>query len=301
LLCSVMGPTGSGKSTFINTATGAEQAFIGHSLESCTQGVQAIHYRHPRSNRDFVFVDTPGFDDTNMDDIAILSMIADWLERTYKQKIFPTALLFLHRITDNRMPNSALRNLTVFMKLCGARAFPRVMLVTTMWDEVTVKEGEARETELCNSSWQAMISAGAGMFRFNQRFYNDSESAHDILQLATQKGVSDLNQSLLLQRERIDYHLHLGETQAGRALYNDLQRHIVLQTETLTSLRERVSKSNPQLAKELRKEIERLQGQLRASFDQSAQLKTPFLQHFISLFLPKPKGVRLRFFTIPLY
>jgi len=32
---------------------------------------------------DLVFVDTPGFDDTNMSDVDILKMVADWLKATY--------------------------------------------------------------------------------------------------------------------------------------------------------------------------------------------------------------------------
>lgn len=34
------------------------------------------------SSRKVVFVDTPGFDDTNTKDTDILQAIADWLEKT---------------------------------------------------------------------------------------------------------------------------------------------------------------------------------------------------------------------------
>jgi GTPase Era involved in 16S rRNA processing len=31
---------------------------------------------------DIVFVDTPGFDDTNKTDVEVLEMLADWLNKT---------------------------------------------------------------------------------------------------------------------------------------------------------------------------------------------------------------------------
>lgn len=35
-----------------------------------------------RTDFDIVFVDTPGFDDTNKTDVEILEMLADWLTKT---------------------------------------------------------------------------------------------------------------------------------------------------------------------------------------------------------------------------
>lgn len=56
---------------------------MGHDLLSCTREVTAIRCRHPDNTRDVVFVDTPGFDDTLIDDTKILQAIAVWLEQTY--------------------------------------------------------------------------------------------------------------------------------------------------------------------------------------------------------------------------
>lgn len=68
---------------FINLATGHDQVVIGHDLRSCTHEVQAFRCPHPQDNgRSVVFIDTPGFDDTNTKDTDILQSIADWLENT---------------------------------------------------------------------------------------------------------------------------------------------------------------------------------------------------------------------------
>ena len=94
-----MGATGVGKSTvsvltlscytcsksfkFINIATENVHTTIGHSLFSCTKDVRAVSYRRPdASGRNYVFLDTPGFDDTHMTDAEVLIAITDWLNAT---------------------------------------------------------------------------------------------------------------------------------------------------------------------------------------------------------------------------
>jgi len=89
-----MGPTGSGKSSvglykylaallirpqFINAATGYNRG-AGHSLESCTNEITAVKLSLPELvASDICFVDTPGFDNTNMSELDTLEMIAEWL------------------------------------------------------------------------------------------------------------------------------------------------------------------------------------------------------------------------------
>ena len=94
-----MGPTGAGKSSvrrlhghtnayadsyikFISMATGSDGKTIGHGLGSFTQHVRAVRCRRPDNPRSFVFVDTPGFDDTHLSDGEILLRIASWLKET---------------------------------------------------------------------------------------------------------------------------------------------------------------------------------------------------------------------------
>ena len=56
---------------------------IGHDLDSCTQEVQAVRCSHPDNpNRNVVFLDTPGFDDTDKTDAEVLMAIAHWLNTT---------------------------------------------------------------------------------------------------------------------------------------------------------------------------------------------------------------------------
>ncbi|OJA17375.1 hypothetical protein AZE42_03889 [Rhizopogon vesiculosus] len=80
-LSSVMGATGSGKSTFINKASGSSLP-VGRGLESCTSEVRTSR-PFVVSGRVVTLIDTPGFDDTTRSDTDILSMIAAYLSKTY--------------------------------------------------------------------------------------------------------------------------------------------------------------------------------------------------------------------------
>jgi hypothetical protein len=63
-------------------ATGDDKG-VGHDLESCTTDIGIVKFHCPeRSDLDVLFVDTPGFDDTNKSDVEILNLIADWLKKT---------------------------------------------------------------------------------------------------------------------------------------------------------------------------------------------------------------------------
>jgi predicted GTPase len=95
---SFMGPTGSGKSNvrnisytvfsispvlkIIDTLTNQPGRRSGSRLESCTTEVRAVRlFNHPVYDDRLVFVDTPGFDDTNKSDLEILQMVSNWLQR----------------------------------------------------------------------------------------------------------------------------------------------------------------------------------------------------------------------------
>lgn len=202
-------------------------------MRSCTSKVQAFSVPHPMdSSRKVVFVDTPGFDDTNTKDTDILQAIADWLEKTYKRGIVLNGLLFLHRITDNRMAGTPLKNLHMFQRLCGVNALRNVILVTTMWSEVDdAATALSREEELRTNYWKPMVSAGSRILRFD---YNH-ESVWAI--------VDHLNGTPLpvqLQVELVDEGKSLVYTSAGSALFQWFENVISQLRDTVTKLEARL-------------------------------------------------------------
>ncbi|KAF9054893.1 P-loop containing nucleoside triphosphate hydrolase protein [Panaeolus papilionaceus] len=170
VLIAVMGPTGAGKSTFINDVSG-HQVIIGHDLDSCTEKISIIRFRAPQvTEYRICMVDTPGFDDTNKSDLEIFDAVAKWLDKTFKKKIHLDALLYLHRITDNRMGGTPLKNYKIFEDICGKRGFKQVALVTTMWGEDPEGMGsvyEEREQQLKTLCWGGMVNRGSKTYRWS--------------------------------------------------------------------------------------------------------------------------------------
>ena len=67
----------------INKLASKEVVVVGHGLESCTTEIKPVIIQHPtEEDRSIILVDTPGFDDTNVDDVDILKSIADWLAQS---------------------------------------------------------------------------------------------------------------------------------------------------------------------------------------------------------------------------
>jgi GTP-binding protein EngB required for normal cell division len=296
-IIALMGPTGAGKSTFINVATGQKGRTVGHKLKSCTSDIRAVRYIHPQDSRPIVFVDTPGFDDTHKSDTEILKIIADWLEKTYGDHNKLAGIIYLHRISDNRMAGTPLKNLRMFANLCGDDATKNVILATTMWELVQGDEGERRLEQLKAKYWKGMIEKGSTVTRFESQTF---ESAWNVVGLITGKPSGQQAQSrpLLIQEEMVDLEKQLSETQAGITLYGTLQKLLAEQQETIRQLRDEAQlQNNPQLVEDLNAQYEAIRENLRKTFDQVQEMKISFGRRFLALF--KWRKTRARSIQIP--
>jgi len=267
VIIALMGPTGAGKSSFVNTVTGHNSG-IGHSLESCTAdiGMVKIH--------DIILVDTPGFDDTHKTDMEILSLIADWLTETYKREIKLAGILYFHRISDNRVAGTPLKNLHMFEKLCGKNAFENIILTTTMWDKVGEDIGAQREKELKGEYWKAMIKQGSKTIRYR----NTRESAWEILDSI----IGHKQQAVLLQKEMVDMERQLRETDAGQTLYSALESLVRRQQDTLEEIRsETMRQADPSVLKHLQDEYEDLRKELQTTIADMQKLQISMGKRFL--------------------
>jgi len=203
----VMGPTGVGKSKLIDYATGQNAEIVDHGWQSSTAQIRSLRVAHPTDDYPVVFVDTPGFDHTSMSDMEVVTMIADWLLKAYQGDINIATILYLHRISDNRMSKSAMKNLQIFSSLCGQKAMPNVVIVTTMWSFIPKELGIRREEHLKREVWKDMLGDGCRIGRFEDTY----ASAWSIVDnLAEKSGAT-----LLIQEEMGNIGKSLNETRAG--------------------------------------------------------------------------------------
>jgi len=307
IIVAVMGPTGAGKSTFIDAASRQDGKNVGQRLKSCTSDVRAVRCTRfdPATGKtnNVVLVDTPGFDDTHLSDMEVLGLIADWLKESYRHKKKISGILYFHRITDNRMGGSPLRNLRMFGNLCGdGEALRNVILTTTMWANLKDKNiGIQRESELLAKWWKPMVERGSVHKRFDvavdahsrgssQAWSDAYQRAWEVIDVLVSRHAQEV---VLLQEEMVDLKKRLSETAAGVTLYNSLQKLLADQKETIRLLKEQVEGQNdPRLLADLDKQYAQIDEQLQKTFEQVEQLKISFGRRILLFFFPKKARTR---------
>jgi len=213
----VMGPTGAGKSTFIERATGHDGKTIGHKLRSFTSDIRTVRTTHPTAGYPVLLVDTPGFDDMDGSDMEIIIRVVEFLVKIYKGDFDLASIVYLHKISDNRMTRAVPKNLRIFTSLCGQKVMPSVALATTMWSKVTSVEGNGREEELRCDFWKEMVEAGCRIHRFK----DTHDSAWHIIGDDSERS----NTAVLFQSEVVNAALPLTETRA-RKMIDELEQTI---------------------------------------------------------------------------
>lgn len=190
-----------------------------HAADTRSSGTKDIQQAELiLDGRKVILIDSPGFDDTDLLDVDILRIIGEHLKRGAEQKKNLSGLLYLRRITDNRMQHSAHTNVRVLKKLCGQDHYGRVALVTTHWDAVPLQQGEARENELRTKEnyWGEMIKLGATVNRHN----DTPESALAILRQFVRNPKGPFVPKF--QEEFIAAGGNIGQTGAGQEIVQGL-------------------------------------------------------------------------------
>lgn len=173
-IIAIMGPTGTGKSSFIRQLTGDKSVKIGHSVESETADIGQYKYLED-SGRYVTLIDTPGFDDSRdgTTDVSILKMIASFFHSQFQDGKRLSGIIYLHRITDNRIGGVNSRFMKMLRKFCGSHALKNVAIVTTRWDGIKSEgEGIMREKQLANNEKfvKPFIDANARFLRHTGSF-----------------------------------------------------------------------------------------------------------------------------------
>jgi DNA repair exonuclease SbcCD ATPase subunit len=117
------------------------------------------------------------------------------------------------------MQGSAKHNLHLFKKLIGEDCFRRVVLATTMWENVNPLDGIRRENELKNTEdfWGFMHKKGSQVMRHEK---NNRGSAMKVLDHFLTREKEEV--VLAIQDEMVNLGLNLDETEAGRQITEEI-------------------------------------------------------------------------------
>jgi len=257
----VMGPTGSGKTSFINILSGSNLR-VGSSLQSCTSTVQ-VASPFQLDGRWITLIDTPGFDDTTRSDTEILTQIAAFLATTYERGKKLSGVIYMHRISDLRMGGISTRNFKMFRQLCGESTLRNVVIVTNMWNEVDREEQEAREAELAEDDrfFKPVLAKDARMLRH----HNNIASAQVILRSLLK------NQALAIQiqRELVDEGKDISQTAAGEVLNRELAEQMKRHNEQMAELKQEMGDAIREKDEQTKKELEQATSELQAKITQA--------------------------------
>ncbi|XP_006459428.1 hypothetical protein AGABI2DRAFT_191401 [Agaricus bisporus var. bisporus H97] len=289
-IIAIMGPMGAGKSSFIAAATGRDFG-VGHSYQSHTSRLTAIRVKRGENN--VVLVDTPGFDDTHLSDYDILKMISDWFRETpdgSTPSLGLCGMLYLHRISDNRMGGATLKNLDMFQKICGKDHFDRVVLTTTMWpeDPSDFKDAKGRVEELRNEYWKFMIDKGSRV----EPFEGTHTSAWSILDGL----VKNKRRAIQIQKELNKSWKDVPDTAAGKQLHQLVGTMIGRQQVALRQLSDEIGKTTDREIKDVlvKKWLSLREEQGKAAQD-NQRLESRIGQKFIMMFSGEKKLATAQF------
>ncbi|KAF9035787.1 hypothetical protein BJ165DRAFT_1508327 [Panaeolus papilionaceus] len=217
----ILGPTGSGKSTFIeslspNTSLGLSS----NKLEGFTQSVSIYRVVNVKARRLYpiYLVDVPGFADSKISAMGIVSMLKKTIQET--KELLTFRILYLTPINNPRLPGSQRRVLRIFEALTGPQSAPRITIVSTMWDLVWSDSARHRAIsnfdQLQNDIWKGYIDKGSRLVKFENtytsalRVLDDSAGHMPTVSFNLQKSIS----------------LSLGQAAFASHIYNDLQSRI---------------------------------------------------------------------------
>ncbi|KAH0603461.1 uncharacterized protein H6S33_007783 [Morchella sextelata] len=156
------GKTGAGKSSLIKLlggrdAEGNEPVSDG-GLESCTKKTTTYITKH--NGRTVLLLDTPGFDDSAVDNLVILNDIVSnlYMWALQDKDVHTHGVLFLHDISETRFGGSQQKTLQLLKSMCGPEAMGNVIIGTTMWFDKGAKyESQVkRESEFLMKYWEGI-------------------------------------------------------------------------------------------------------------------------------------------------
>ncbi|KAF9044925.1 hypothetical protein BJ165DRAFT_1317976, partial [Panaeolus papilionaceus] len=213
------GPTGAGKSSFIEAvACNSSLQISSNRLEGFTQSISTYRVKNVHQAGDPIYlVDVPGFADTKISMMGIVSMLREWAKKTG----YISHILYFMPINNPRLPGSHRQVVQMFHGLTGIRSAGHITIVSTMWDcfsgRSAAERAESNFKQLQDEIWKEYIDQKSVIIKF----YNTPKSALSTLDRSFRYALDNFH----IER-MIDGSPRLGYTEFGPNVYEDLQTRI---------------------------------------------------------------------------
>lgn len=177
-LIAVVGPIGSGKTTFTNLASGSKLE-VGDDIRGCTMEVTSTA-PFSINEHEVVLLDTPGFSGTSAGDEDILEKIAQYMIKKYKKPKSLDGVLYFRGNANKSVREITPRNWRLLESLCRYEPLKSVVIVTNMWGLLPATAvGDAPEKQLVASPGHfGRINTGKST---HMRHCDTKESSHKII------------------------------------------------------------------------------------------------------------------------
>ncbi|KIJ96552.1 hypothetical protein K443DRAFT_72941, partial [Laccaria amethystina LaAM-08-1] len=177
----VMGTSGAGRSTFINSYLNKDVAQASDDLKSCTLALKPFPTPYPQDRRRrLVLVDTPGFNGTYHSDTEILQRMTKWLESSYGPRKTCGGIIYLHEITDiSSIRGKTLNQIPEFQRLCGKKNLKSVVFATTKSETLSLEALTKRNDNLRKTYLNSWMKEEARFFNL----HDSPASAQDLVNM----------------------------------------------------------------------------------------------------------------------
>ena len=175
------------------------------------------------------------------------------MAKSYENGTLLTGILFLQLVSQVQLQGSEKKRTRLFKTIMGENAYQRVVIATTMWNQLSEAEATVRQNQrkIRADVWGDMVSRGTRVVRHG----DNVESATGIVQLLAQFKTPV---TLQIQKELLVSGGRVARTSEGRQLDEDLGTEVAKLREEIEALRiarEDISNEN----RDLRDKIARLE------------------------------------------
>ena len=166
----------------------------------------------------------------------------------------------------------------MFEELCGKNAPQKVILTTTMWDEVDQETGETREGELRSRYWRPMLQRNST----TNRFRRTRESAFTVIDPLI--DTANIRFSALLQLELADMRQKLPRA-TRQELLSTMESLLEQREDLLRRIRNEIKRrvDDDMILEPLQDEYQKLKINMESMINEMRRSKIPIGKHLVKM------------------